>query len=157
MIVHRKNKMVFFHIPRNGGTAIRKALMKIPGMEVIGGHQTPEEAFDKWPAWLEPDWWCWSIERNPSDRLSSIQSYCEHYGLEYYLDVNCEGNRRELWPQSAWSHPKVFPFRYSNTKGKCILEKEVNEALSYVRLGPVKLEKLNSFKEETNARLSTTA
>jgi hypothetical protein len=73
--VDHDRRLIFVHIPKTGGTSIKRAL----GMEGLGDHRTPTALVH--PATWEA-YFSFMVVRNPFDRL--VSSYAYHTGPTYH-------------------------------------------------------------------------
>ena len=101
-MIDTRNKIVFIHIPKTGGSSIVSSLLTLQGIDADGSHfgpelkesfaaghhtalQIKEELLKRGENWN--DYWKFSIVRNPFDRIDS--SYNWHHLTDRYRYSNC--------------------------------------------------------------------
>jgi hypothetical protein len=89
MIINHRHQFIFIHVPKTGGTSIRKALLAVHGSKDIKWgtkHLTMSEFLAKKPLWMRGKRYrSFGFVRNPWDRVVSLHRYlCKEAGALGY-------------------------------------------------------------------------
>jgi chondroitin 4-sulfotransferase 11 len=116
-MINRRHKCIFVHIPKNGGTSIKKLLDITSDKKYYHRPATKlKEIYKK--EW--GDYFKFGVVRNPWDRVVSIYNYykfnkkCGIKNIDYDFDVFCDKlcNSPERWMAGDYSH-EIRSFQYN--------------------------------------------
>ena len=177
-MISKKNKIIFIHVPKTGGSSIEKSLVNIfdeviningDQTSVVGQlkkpkknsfnslkHATAEELKHQYGEEIFNDYTKFSVIRNPWDRLLSLyywsngktKPYNKNMFIKKLLKKNPDNSKRSVWTLNKYLCDKEDNLIVDNLINFDDLSSEFNNFCIREGLGEKKLPHINSRKIE---------